>query len=165
MNVTLANRSRKPKKHNDMSAEIISFIIDKWIQISVTKLPMLYLSTVASLLGVLCVWQVQSAKVMALNEYDIFMKVITKWDPHFNVYIPLCICTQIILLLYLFRLVVVLSMTCAQNLGTLWPDGRIRLLARHIISLSSLCRLAWKHLSIMYLPGISWVCLRLSFDY
>ena len=46
---------------------------------------------------------------------------------------------------------------------TLWPAGRVRLFADHIISLSSLCRLTWRHwtnkMLVRYM--LSRVCLRL----
>ena len=48
--------------------------------------------------------------------------------------------------------------------GTWWPAGRVRVFAHYIISLSSLCRLVWRHWSfkvfVRYMMPS--VCLRLS---
>ena len=47
--------------------------------------------------------------------------------------------------------------------GTLWPVGRVRLFANYTISLSSLCRLIWRHWAIKILVRymLPSVCLRL----
>ena len=56
------------------------------------------------------------------------------------------------------------SVTCVNNLGVLWREGRIHLLAHYTISWFPLCRVIWKHgtykMLVRYI--LSSICLRLS---